>query len=262
MTEEPTFTFTLTLTKGRRQFLHFPTKSQPRTGHTREPDPTHNELKHTITRKTGKQQHSRTQPRHTSRSQVHTHTHTPPATLPQPPPRASAPYSRRVEYCTGKKTPGGAGKKTPGGAGTHTGHTGTRITQTNLTTIQTHQPTAVRSRPTHRGAWPAQKDTGGSRDTTVTPTPHTTTVKRSDCPSAKQRAVGKARCLLVIKGEWSATWVRRLWTKRRLLVLFFISYVRRAHRQPEDPLQENPFLPVWKLNHEWSTTSYCTVSLF
>ena len=43
------------------------------------------------------------------------------------------------------------GKKTPGGAGTHTGHTGTRITQTNLTTIQTHQPTAVRSRPTHRG---------------------------------------------------------------------------------------------------------------
>ena len=27
-----------------------PSKSQPRTGHTREPDPTHNELKHTITR--------------------------------------------------------------------------------------------------------------------------------------------------------------------------------------------------------------------
>ena len=27
-------------------------KSQPRTGHTREPDPTHNELKHTTTRKT------------------------------------------------------------------------------------------------------------------------------------------------------------------------------------------------------------------
>ena len=119
--------------------------------------------------------------------------------------KAASSFPRRVEFCTGKKTPGGAGKKTPGGAGTHTGHTGTRITQTNLTTIQTHQPTAVRSRPTHRGAWPAQKDTGGSRDTTVTPTPHTTTVKRSDCPSAKQRAVGKARCLLVIKGEWSAT---------------------------------------------------------
>ena len=55
------------------------------------------------------------------------------------------------------------GKKTPGGAGTHTGHTGTRITQTNLTTIQTHQPTAVRSRPTHRGrkgvgAWPAHAE--------------------------------------------------------------------------------------------------------
>ena len=29
--------------------MHGP-KSQPRTGHTREPDPTHNELKHTITR--------------------------------------------------------------------------------------------------------------------------------------------------------------------------------------------------------------------
>ena len=41
-----------------------------------------------------------------------------------------------------------SGKKTPGGAGTHTGHTrdtrvhtGTRITQTNLTTIQTHRAT-------------------------------------------------------------------------------------------------------------------------
>ena len=30
----------------------FDSKSQPRTGHTREHDPTHNELKHTITRKT------------------------------------------------------------------------------------------------------------------------------------------------------------------------------------------------------------------
>ena len=30
----------------------YPLKSQPRTGHTREPDPTHNELKHTTTRKT------------------------------------------------------------------------------------------------------------------------------------------------------------------------------------------------------------------
>ena len=43
-------------------------------------------------------------------------------------------------FCTGKKT--------PGRAGTHTGHTGahrhtviTRITQTNLMTIQTHQHT-------------------------------------------------------------------------------------------------------------------------
>ena len=33
-----------------REYLPF--KPQPRTGHTREPDPTHNELKHTTTRKT------------------------------------------------------------------------------------------------------------------------------------------------------------------------------------------------------------------
>ena len=61
------------------------TKSQPRTGHTREPDPTHNELKHTTTRKTAS--HERTP----DKPHVHTHTHTPPAPLPQPPPRASAP---------------------------------------------------------------------------------------------------------------------------------------------------------------------------
>ena len=49
-------------------------------------------------------------------------------------------------------------KDTAGGAGTHSRHTGTRITritQTNLTTIQTHQPTAVHTatnpRPSGRG---------------------------------------------------------------------------------------------------------------
>ena len=41
------------------------------------------------------------------------------------------------------------GKKTPGGAGTHTGHTGTRITQTNLTTIQTHHATHGRPVAAH-----------------------------------------------------------------------------------------------------------------
>ena len=46
------------------------TKSQPRTGHTREPDPTHNELKHTTTRKTAT--HERTP----DKPHVHTHTHT------------------------------------------------------------------------------------------------------------------------------------------------------------------------------------------
>ena len=35
-------------------------KSQPRTGHTREPDPTHNELKHTITRKTAAHERNQT----------------------------------------------------------------------------------------------------------------------------------------------------------------------------------------------------------
>ena len=51
-----------------------------------------------------------------------------------------------VQYCTGKKT--------PGGAGTHTGHTrdtrahtGTRITQMNLTTIQTQRHTRTAARP-------------------------------------------------------------------------------------------------------------------
>ena len=62
------------------------TPSQPRTGHTREPDPTHNELKHTITRKTATHERNPDTP-HVHK---HTHTHTPPATLPQPPPRASA----------------------------------------------------------------------------------------------------------------------------------------------------------------------------
>ena len=54
--------------------------------------------------------------------------------------------SGKVQYCTGKKT--------PGGAGTHTGHTrdtrahtGTRITQMNLTTIQTQRHTRTAARP-------------------------------------------------------------------------------------------------------------------
>ena len=70
------------------------TKSQPRTGHTREPDPTHNELKHTTTRKTAS--HERTP---ADKPHVHTHTHTPPATLPQPPPRASAPARGTTIAC-------------------------------------------------------------------------------------------------------------------------------------------------------------------
>ena len=45
-------------------------QSQPRTGHTREPDPTQNELKHTTTRKTAT--HERTP----DKPHVHTHTHT------------------------------------------------------------------------------------------------------------------------------------------------------------------------------------------
>ena len=45
-------------------------KSQPRTGHTREPDPTNNALKHTTTRKTA------THERNPDAPHVHTHTHT------------------------------------------------------------------------------------------------------------------------------------------------------------------------------------------
>ena len=44
------------------------------------------------------------------------------------------------------------GEKTPGGAGTHTGHAGTRITQTNLTTIPTHQRTHTHDRTTNGSA--------------------------------------------------------------------------------------------------------------
>ena len=45
--------------RGRRYFHGYP-KSQPRTGHTREPDPTHNELKHTsTTRKTATHERTR-----------------------------------------------------------------------------------------------------------------------------------------------------------------------------------------------------------
>ena len=57
------------------------------------------------------------------------------------------------------------GKKTPGGAGTHTGHTrdtrahtGTRITQTNLTTIQTQRHTRTTTR--RPKPWPAQHPQG------------------------------------------------------------------------------------------------------
>ena len=46
------------------------------------------------------------------------------------------------------------GKKTPGGAGTHTGHSDTRITQTNLTS-------AIQTSPTHD---PGKKTQGGSRE--------------------------------------------------------------------------------------------------
>ena len=79
----------------RRRVREFWNKSEPRTGHTRVPDSTHNELKHTTTRKTAT--HERTP----DKPHVHTHTHTsrsendanqqttPPritATLTQPPP--------------------------------------------------------------------------------------------------------------------------------------------------------------------------------
>ena len=64
-------------------------KSQPRTGHTREPDPTHNELKHTITRLTRK---TATHERNPDTPHVHTHTHnTPPHSLSHPHARAHPP---------------------------------------------------------------------------------------------------------------------------------------------------------------------------
>ena len=47
-------------------------KSQPRTGHTREPDPTHLKLRHRTTRRTAT--HERTHTKQTSLTQSHTHT--------------------------------------------------------------------------------------------------------------------------------------------------------------------------------------------
>ena len=55
----------------RRRVREFCIKSEPRTGHTRVPDSTHNELKHTTTHKTAT--HERTP----DKPHVHTHTHLP-----------------------------------------------------------------------------------------------------------------------------------------------------------------------------------------
>ena len=62
-------------------------------------------------------------------------------------------------------------KDTAGGAGTHSRHTGTRITritQTNLTTIQTHQPTAVHTATNPRPAGRGPHTVAGSREATGT----------------------------------------------------------------------------------------------
>jgi hypothetical protein len=62
-------------------------------------------------------------------------------------------FAERDHTCTGNRT----GKKTPGGAGTHTGrtqdtraHKGTRVTPTNLTTIQPSKSTNSNTQPTTR----------------------------------------------------------------------------------------------------------------
>ena len=64
------YVFTGTVTRPTLVYRYCPRKSQQRTGNTREPDPTHNELKHTTTRKTAS--HERTP----DKPHVHTHTHT------------------------------------------------------------------------------------------------------------------------------------------------------------------------------------------
>ena len=84
------------------------------TGRTREPDPTHNELKHTTTRKTA------TRERTPDKPHVHTHTHTsrtendahqqttPPritATLTQPPQRAELENPRAPNFPTMSRPP-------------------------------------------------------------------------------------------------------------------------------------------------------------
>ena len=125
------------------------------------------------------------------------------------------------------------GKKTPGGAGTHTGHTrdtqahkGTRITPTNLTTIQTHQHTTrtsarrpkprptqqpqARSRPLpavdSEEAAPSEPDPASTRSTTGTvysakSSPLTLTLTIGQCVRVRVKCV---RIHSVWKGPTSA----------------------------------------------------------
>ena len=55
-------------------------KSQPRTGHTREPDPKHNALKHTTTRNTATHERNTDAPHVDTHTHTHTSRHTPSAT--------------------------------------------------------------------------------------------------------------------------------------------------------------------------------------
>ena len=76
----------------RRRVREFCIKSEPRTGHTRVPDSTHNELRHTSTRKTAT--HERTS--QTNKPHVHTHTHIPPDRRTMPINRRHRPASKFI----------------------------------------------------------------------------------------------------------------------------------------------------------------------
>jgi hypothetical protein len=72
-------------------------------------------------------------------------------------------YRYRYRYVSGKRTPGNS-RDSHGTHGDTGAHTGNRITQTNLTTIQTHQPPALKRVDRIRGRLNASP---GSRPATA-----------------------------------------------------------------------------------------------
>jgi hypothetical protein len=133
------------------------------------------------------------------------------------------------------------GKKTPGGAETHTGHTrdtrahtGTRITQTNLTTIQTHQHTTrtTARRPKPR---PTQQPQPRSRPLPAADSEEAATAKPTRT-CIKHRLCGPMFGVSIKKRPFRRSWVTRRgdrecelllpWLLRTAVLLALLVYCR------------------------------------